>query len=140
MSNDKLRELEQNIIDRESSKFWNDEMNKKLRERQENMNIEEAINILNSWDILLITDYARGLRDGIIDMLAAINTPKHETVEEWEKRTGESYPDDAPVYFRIKDCRDSEWKLHYTTIKNSFKNTELDMIIANHHGKPEIEE
>lgn len=54
------------------------------------MSNKDAISILNSWDILLITDYAKGLRDGIVDML--VNTPKHEAVENWEKRTGESYP------------------------------------------------
>ncbi len=65
-------------------------------------------------------------------------TPKHETVEEWENRTGDSYPDDGPVYAKLKEGND--WGLatyDWTTI---FKDNAMDVIVANHHGKPEIGE
>ncbi len=67
-----------------------------------------------------------------------LDTPKHETVEQWEKRTGESYPDDGPVWWRYETCdNDEPWKHHIYSIRHSFKNSKLQIIVANHHGKPE---
>ena len=34
----------------------------------------------------------------LIKMWNTRHEPKHETVAEWEKRTGEIYPDDGPVW------------------------------------------
>lgn len=72
--------------------------------------------------------------------------PKHETVERWEKRTGETYPDDGPVWVNYQILKENrtEWKLTtYEDIKQwdkiAFKyNTETSemCIVANHHGKP----
>lgn len=65
----------------------------------------------------------------------SMNIPKHETVEQWEKRKGEIYPDDGPVYPAdifggkpcYKDCR-------------SYRDAKIQnwriISIANHHGKP----
>lgn len=44
----------------------------------------------------------------ILDLLDDIHnsksdTPKHETVEQWEKRTGEPYPDFGPVWYKPID-------------------------------------
>jgi hypothetical protein len=63
------------------------------------------------------------------------HNPPHETVEQWEKRTGETYPDDGPVYPAdmfcgkpcYKDCRS------YRDAKKQGWNI---TIVANHHGKP----
>jgi hypothetical protein len=67
-----------------------------------------------------------------------LNQSQHETVEEWEKRTGETYPDDGPVYytFPIDDfwslCEYKEWKQSsYSTVNGAV------VVVANHHGKPE---
>jgi hypothetical protein len=79
---------------------------------------------------------------GYSDHAESINTPKHETVEQWEKRTGESYPDDGPVWLTI----DSElwvtgWQLMTKEYWLLYNNDEQAIVyIANHHGKPEIEE
>jgi hypothetical protein len=66
-----------------------------------------------------------------------IATPKHETVEEWESRTGGSYPLTAPVYFWDNFYVGACWSLKEYGKVNK---TGLKMIVANHHGKPEIGE
>lgn len=64
--------------------------------------------------------------------------PKHETVEQWEERTGATYPDDGPVWlysnnnptyhkrWLLKTHEDAKLSKHYCKI-----------VVANHHGKPE---
>lgn len=107
----------------------------------------------------LVIDHSNGKIDpcseyvDLKDVIELINTPKHETVEEWETRTGESYPDDAPVYFR-EENEDSKgkwyfWKLSTykqaipwgsdEAIKKWMEKYKDDFVVANHHGKPEIE-
>jgi hypothetical protein len=82
------------------------------------------------------------------DCIKSWNTrhePKHETVEQWEARTGETYPDDGPVWL---------WSDKYGWMLKQFKRVVLrrpfvrslgvympmldkkKAIIANHHGKP----
>lgn len=70
------------------------------------------------------------------DIAYVLDTPKHETVEEWEKRTGETYPDDAPCYrFKMGKWHLDLWEDCITDIAHGVK-----VIVANHHGKPEIKE
>jgi len=80
-----------------------------------------------------------------------LSTPKHETVSEWENRTGESYPDDAPVWFRETGSFNEDsfnyWELGTyktntpygkdETVKAWIKWNKGKSIVANHHGKPE---
>lgn len=108
----------------------------------------------------LVIDYSNGKIDpcseyvNLKDVIELINTPKHETVEEWEARTGKSYPDDAPVWFKETEKDDKgEWYYYkLDTYKghlpygsdgavSKWKDLNKDnFIVANHHGKPKIEE
>jgi hypothetical protein len=85
--------------------------------------------------------------------------PKHETVEEWENRTGKTYPDDGPVWIKSRyykyhdDLTASHTDWFYEIIKYSeleylqqhllddieeSEDPEVELIcVANHHGKPE---
>ncbi|MCP4988530.1 MAG: hypothetical protein GY928_21500 [Colwellia sp.] len=65
-----------------------------------------------------------------------LNTPKHETVEQWKNRTGESYPDDGPVW-TFSPC-EKEWQLY--SLKELEHTICETVYVANHHGKPEIGE
>jgi len=76
-----------------------------------------------------------------------INQPKHETVEQWEERTGETYPDDGPVWMlQIYPKLDNTWwsLVEYSEHKRwnrlrkdaGLSNGEIRLIVANHHGKP----
>ena len=70
-----------------------------------------------------------------------IEETKHETVEQWESRTGEIYPDDAPVW--VVDSDSTELKLYkdyWTDIVELIKyQSDNTVIIANHHGKPSVD-
>ena len=93
----------------------------------------------------------RAAMHGEEDIIRIWNTrhqPAHETVEQWEERTGKSYPDDGPVW-RTEVLEDSKGKYtvhHLTTWKNykPYGSTEViekwlksnQPIIATHHGKP----
>ena len=57
--------------------------------------------------------------------------PKHETVQAWESRTGETYPDDGPVWY--KNGYDY-YLCESNDIKNIFK---INCIVATSHGKPD---
>jgi len=69
-------------------------------------------------------------------------TTKHEKVSEWEERTGETYPDDGPVWFKGVawecdwTCRDYEQVQVRCEINNE-PMTNYYVIVANHHGKPD---
>lgn len=75
--------------------------------------------------------------------------PKHETVAEWEKRTGKTYPDDGPVW-RIEILEDSRgsFTVHYLVTWQQYKpyaSPEVlakwlklhQPIVATHHGRPD---
>ncbi len=72
----------------------------------------------------------------------AINTPKHETVDEWENRTGESYHPESPVWVYETHPIKSlgyDWMLRdyrYSCIYGC----EKVLVAMNNHGKPEIGE
>jgi hypothetical protein len=72
--------------------------------------------------------------------------PKHETVEEWEKRTGEAYPDEKLVI--VWDCNvnrcismtHGEDKETSSPLDNPMESVVFENPypeVANHHGKPE---
>lgn len=62
----------------------------------------------------------------------ALQSPKYETVEQWEKRTGESYPDDGPCYrFKLGQWHLDMWIDCIADVAHGVK-----VIVANHHGKP----
>ena len=66
------------------------------------------------------------------------STPTHETVSEWENRTGESYPDDAPCWVRYtfnESCR--RVKPYWGLVEYEGMRDDTTCIVANHHGKPE---
>lgn len=70
---------------------------------------------------------------------------KHETVEQWEERTGLIYPDDGPVWIWAEYLSDfpygqierSEWRLEEYSYIDGTSITKIKCIIANHHGKPD---
>ena len=68
------------------------------------------------------------------------DTPKHETISEWENRTGESYPDEAPVWLNEKEAvKNGEWIGWSLKVYEQVKGKSPEywkVIIANHHGKP----
>jgi len=65
----------------------------------------------------------------------------YETVEQWEERTGKTYPDDGPVwvyegndYELDNQTGNEEWVLClYDQVKNDYHS----IVVANHQGKPE---
>ncbi len=68
-------------------------------------------------------------------------TPKHETVSDWEKRTGEIFPNDGPVWSIGFDSRPIEL-VEYSVFRDMRLIGEKIgdhpyCIVANHHGKPE---
>lgn len=95
-------------------------------------------------------------------VIKTIPIPKNETIEQWEKRTGEPYPDDGPVYWsheKLLTKYDNErnpikykhpWILseykkayehraYFNGTSKPFIDLEnpVEIIVANHHGKPE---
>jgi hypothetical protein len=67
---------------------------------------------------------------GLLKTWNTRHQPKHETVEQWETRTGETYPKSSPVYINIVGTwyLKSRWEYQYFV--------GCTMIVANHHGKP----
>lgn len=63
--------------------------------------------------------------------------PAHETVEQWEERTGQTYPDDGPVWGLLPwvDVIDYELSTKHHLIIQGFPMDKL--FVATHHGKPE---
>lgn len=86
--------------------------------------------------------------------------PPHETVEQWEKRTGETYPDDGPIYVRYRVYEGSDqntvneddwtewmWTVMFwhdyekfsSVLDSEYIDWEIgDAYVANHHGKPPV--
>jgi hypothetical protein len=63
--------------------------------------------------------------------------PKHETVEQWEDRTGEVYPDDGAVWVLYTFTETAIRVKPYWTLKE-YDGYSRSEIVANHHGKPEV--
>lgn len=61
---------------------------------------------------------------------------KQETVEQWEERTGEKYPSDAPVWFYGND---NNYHLDEYLDVAWLDRSAHPLIVANHHGKPTID-
>jgi hypothetical protein len=98
---------------------------------------------------LLVEGYSGCMNDAAKEnqlkiIIAVANTePKHETVEEWEKRTGEIYPDDGPVWVNEKTIdmgKGSAWMGWFISTYDKRKHLNTGeywkIIVANHHGKP----
>ncbi len=68
--------------------------------------------------------------------MESMRQPEHETVEQWEKRTGEVYPDDGPAWHNSMICGK---KTLIISEYSYYKKRGIDnyCIIANHYGKPE---
>ena len=67
--------------------------------------------------------------------------PTHETVQQWEERTGQTYPDDGPVWSSYKDLLREpikiEWRLElWKCVKEWEWDSPCLSIVATHHGKP----
>ncbi len=71
------------------------------------------------------------------------SVPKHETVEQWEKRTGQIYPDDGPVWIQHRKASGVTGKIKKMVgtfglrLFREVKYVEGLKIVANEHGKPE---
>ena len=75
------------------------------------------------------------------DLIKEYDTPKHETVQQWEERTGDIYPDDGPVWMEIYNCNglNGGLTLHLVTWNIARQSEPLitpRIIVATHHGKP----
>lgn len=68
-----------------------------------------------------------------------VEIPKEETVQQWEKRTGETYPDDGPVWLKsgtlYYDPRKKAWELMRHERAKTMDYTPI--IVATHHERPE---
>jgi hypothetical protein len=69
-----------------------------------------------------------------------LNQPKHETVDQWEDRTGDIYPNDGLTIvwsnYRIEYQLYRYYAVKSTNSKNKIYVIDLP-IVTNHHGKPE---
>ena len=77
------------------------------------------------------------------------HTPTNETVEQWEERTGETYPDDGPVWHKevLKDDKGEYIIYNLMTLARykPYGSPEIikkwleanQPIVATHHGKPD---
>ena len=72
--------------------------------------------------------------NSVTKLVGIINTPKHETVEQWETRTGESYPEDAPVWYWDEEYYSDCGEYLLTTWEDY--SPDKSLYVANHHGKP----
>lgn len=76
----------------------------------------------------------------ILDLFDGIHPPpKHETVEQWENRTGQVYPDDGPVWYMDAASDDYDLVVYRPAkmLLTMFNyKAEIQIIVANHHGKP----
>lgn len=61
--------------------------------------------------------------------------PQYETVQQWEARTGEKYPDDGPVWHNAMICG---LKTLIISRYGFYKERGIDnyVVVATHHGKP----
>jgi len=114
----------------------------KLREIQ--IDIEQAI--IDNYNCGGISENGfNELMDGNRKLGDYIDNPpeiKHETVEQWEDRTGETYPNSAPVYARYGEMIPRhEWALmEHHSIKGADQSTEeplVEIIVATCYGKPD---
>ncbi|TET97705.1 MAG: hypothetical protein E3J23_08485 [Candidatus Stahlbacteria bacterium] len=87
---------------------------------------------------ITLTRAAMHGEEDIIKLWNTRHEPTHETVDQWEERTGESYPDDGPVWGLYHNDMKStkKWKL-YEHKKAIYNFTVSKCIVATHHGKPE---
>ena len=105
-----------------------DEMNDKLRAQQF---YNELTWVSEGRDGDYIS-FREDVLQGAIERLLSL--PKHETVEQWEERTGETYPDDGPVWYKPVT------KYNYELIiYRKVKNWSI-VYVANHNGKPPLEQ
>ena len=123
-------------------------MSEKLRARYNHLcNLQGRCDLLSPKDSIELTKLIKTgqcveIAIHLMELLVKANTPKHETVLEWEERTGEGYPDDGPVWVRAWKCNERKpvyclpvWKLW------KHKESKIDpnniVFVATHHGKPE---
>ena len=81
------------------------------------------------------------IEDIVNELEKELSIPKHETIEQLEERTGETYPDDAPVWSSYRDVAKLstiEWKLEqWGECKPWEWDSPKPSIVANQHGKPD---
>jgi hypothetical protein len=66
---------------------------------------------------------------------SVVPIPDHETVEQWEERTGEEYPDTAPVYVLLSNGGNSLW-LPTDRITAPEFNSSIPFVVATEAGSP----
>ena len=69
--------------------------------------------------------------------------PPHETVDQWEKRTGETYPDDGPVWIKTHvdlTLNSFRWVLSTYSGYSDWDIGKDRFYVANHHGKPPVDQ
>lgn len=123
--------------------LWNIGQDEYKRSISEGLNEE-----VSSYSRATIRTFFCGFKAGI----ESLNIPKHETVEQWETRTGESYPGDGPVWVK-RSHKDNEgeyswWELNTYKASIPWGSKEVvykfmklnkdNFVVANHHGKPEV--
>jgi|LGVF01.2.fsa_nt_gb hypothetical protein len=64
------------------------------------------------------------------------DVPKHESVAQWQARTDETYPKDAPVWYQGRQS--THYLVEYGMVKTQRRVNEC--IVANHYGKPSAKE
>jgi hypothetical protein len=69
----------------------------------------------------------------------ATNKPKHETVKQWEARTGETYPGLYPVwYFAIVSLKKREYQIsRYRDVKKFDIDRDRCIVFNPENGKPD---
>ncbi len=88
--------------------------------------------VYNQLVVSYLKEYVRGYEDGI----KSINTTKHETVEQWEERTGEHFSHDSLVYVYLSDCW--EFMRYRKAINLDYLDNNI-IVVKTNHGKPEEE-
>jgi hypothetical protein len=64
----------------------------------------------DSSDLELCTEAINYINDAMAELKSS---PRWETPEQWEKRTGDKYPDKAPVWCADNDVPADPWFLEY---------------------------
>lgn len=93
---------------------------------------EEAIRVFERTACKPIYEMVNGVNAVVDFVIEYYTTPRHETVEQWEERTGEKYPSDAPVWVKSPNFP------LYLGEYEGMKIYPERCIVANHHGKPDL--
>lgn len=82
-----------------------------------------------------------GMVPALVDeILGIVQTPKHETISQWEDRTGEKFKHDSLVYVLVDEKDGVAWKfMRYRKAINLDYMDDYIIVVKENHGKPEEE-